>query len=77
MAERENLLILRPLGPQGPKIGVKIEEVGDYIALDVALGQLNPGERNTVKGQRRAISIAGLKEVESLRGPEEDEDNPR
>ena len=68
------LMIIRPLGPQGPKIGVELTEVGDLIALDSTMGSLPADERKTVKGIRSAIKTAGLNEIESLRSSSQEND---
>ena len=65
MTERPQEIILRPLGPQGPLVGIEINNVGDYIALDLAMGQLTAAERKTIKGIFKAVSWAGLNIIDS------------
>lgn len=72
--EQQQEIIFRPLGPQGPKVGIELNESGDYIALDMAMGELTPAERKTVKGIISAARRAGLNVVDcspSLKEPEE------
>ncbi|MCJ7805151.1 hypothetical protein MUP46_00720 [Patescibacteria group bacterium] len=64
-------LYLRPLGPQGPLIGIKITEIGDIIALDTAMGELMLEERKTVNGILRATERAGLEIVDSSQLPDQ------
>jgi len=64
-------LILRPLGPQGPIVGIEISEVGDVIALDQAMGQLPETERRTIRGIFKATQMAGLNIVDSSHMPDE------
>jgi len=73
-AENPRELILRPLGPQGPKVGIKISEAGDMIALDLAMGELTPEERKTVKGILSAAQRAGLDVIDCPTLPKEDLD---
>jgi hypothetical protein len=70
--ENEKLLIVRPLGPQGPKVGIKISEVGDFIALDVALGELTEKQRKTVTGVLSAAERAGLEVVDCSPFPDQE-----
>jgi hypothetical protein len=70
--ENEKLLIVRPLGPQGPKVGIKISEVGDFIALDVALGELTEKQRKTVTGVLSAAERAGLEVVDCSPLPDQE-----
>jgi len=64
-------MILRPLGPQGPIVGIEISEVGDVMALDFAMGQLPETERRTVRGIFKAARMAGLNVVDSSPMPDE------
>ena len=64
MTERSQEIILRPLGPQGPKVGIEVHEVGDVIALDMAMGELSEKERKTVIGILRAAKMAGLNVID-------------
>jgi hypothetical protein len=71
--ENSRELILRPLGPQGPKVGIQISEAGDMMALDFAMGELTPQERKTVKGILTAAQRAGLDVVDCPVLPKEDD----
>lgn len=64
-------MILRPLGPQGPMIGVEITQVGDVMALDYAMGELPEEERRTVPGIFKAVRRAGLNVIDSSRMPDQ------
>lgn len=54
------LCILRPLGMQGPKIGVKISSAEDFRRLDENVGQLKEEERRTFEGIVKAVKKTGL-----------------
>ncbi|MFZ5932892.1 MAG: hypothetical protein ACOYT7_02345 [Patescibacteria group bacterium] len=71
MVERQ-LLIIRPLGAQGPKIGIKISEIGDIIAFDLALGELTDKQKETVTGVLSAADRAGLEVVDCSPLPDQD-----
>lgn len=71
MTEILREIIIRPLGPQGPKVGIEISEVGDVIALDLAMGQLSEEERRTISGIFKAASMAGLNVIDSSCLPDE------
>ena len=73
MIERQEEIIFRPLGPQGPMVGIEIHEVGDIIALDMAMGELSPGERKTIKGIISAAHMAGLNVIDSSPSPKDKE----
>jgi len=73
MIERQEEIIFRPLGPQGPKVGIEIKEVGDIIALDLAMGELTPGERKTIKGIISAARKAGLNVIDCSPSPKDEE----
>lgn len=64
MEERSKEIIIRPLGPQGPKVGIEVSEVGDVIALDMAMGELPEKERKTVIGILKAAKMAGLNVID-------------
>lgn len=71
MTERQFELILHPLGIQGPKVGIELNELGDFIALDLAMSQLTEGERKTVLGIFKAARVAGLNIIDSSPLPDE------
>lgn len=58
--EASRLLILRPLGPQGPKIGVGISSKKEAERLDTEIGKIPENERRTVEGLTEAIKNAEL-----------------
>jgi hypothetical protein len=58
--ESEKLMILRPLGPQGPKIGVGVSSKEEVKRLDKEVGKLPESQRNTVEGLTKAIRNAEL-----------------
>lgn len=72
MIEREEEIIFRPLGPQGPYVGIELNEVGDIIALDMAMGELTPGERKTIKGIVSAAQRAGLNVIDCSPAPRDE-----
>ena len=54
------LLILRPLGPQGPRIGLEIQNAEQYKKLDEEMGKLSGADRKTVLGIQQAANEAGV-----------------
>ena len=58
--ESDKLMILRPLGPQGPKIGVGISSSEEAKRLDEEVGKLPKEQRSTVEGLTEAIKNADL-----------------
>lgn len=57
---RHELLIMRPLGPQGPKIGIGLSCRDDYVMFDRELGRLSEAERKTREGILQAVKNAYL-----------------
>lgn len=62
--EDPKLIIARPLGPQGPKIGLQITGEDDLRRLDGELGKLSPKERHTASGIKRAANLAEISIVD-------------
>lgn len=62
---QERVLLLRPLGPQGPKLSVGISGEEDFRRLDEAMGKLSESERKTFEGMRKAVADANLSVVDS------------
>ena len=60
MKESDKLMILRPQGPQGPKIGVGISSHEEAKRLDEEVGKLPESRRSTVEGLTEAIKNAEL-----------------
>lgn len=54
------LLIMRPLGPGGPKIGIRLSCRDDYVMLDRELGRLSEAERKTGEGILKAAKNTHL-----------------
>lgn len=63
MSKESRIMIFEPQGPQGPKIGIEINEVGDIIALDTAMGELSQDQRKAIEGIKEAAQMAGLQVV--------------
>jgi len=64
MTTIEQELIICPLGPQGPKVGIQISGIEDVKALDTAMGELPPEERKTLEGVLSAVKNAGLNRID-------------
>jgi len=58
--KESRLLILRPLGAQGPRVGLQITSREDMEKLDQAFGSLSLAEKKTAEGARRAAREAGI-----------------
>lgn len=55
---KHELLIMRPLGPQGPKIGIDLSCRDDYVMFDREMGRLSEAERKTREGILQAAKNA-------------------
>ena len=63
MEKEQRLLIIEPLGPQGPRIGVELSSKEDYQRLDEEMGKLDVGKRKTPEGIAEAIKNARLRQI--------------
>ncbi len=63
MTIEQKLLIIQPMGPQGPKIGVGISSEKEAERLDMEIGKIPENERRTVEGFTKAIKNAELQFV--------------
>lgn len=62
-SDTARLLIIEPLGPQGPRIGVELTSKKDYQRFDEEMGKLDGGRRKTPEGIAEAIKNAHLNQV--------------
>jgi hypothetical protein len=58
------MMIVRPLGPQGPKVGLKINGAEDLQKLDSEMEKLSAEERRTAIGIKRAARQADIRLVD-------------
>lgn len=58
------VLYLKPLGVQGPNIGIQISSRNDYIKLDEAYGKLTVDQKLTIEGVMKAVKESELKIVD-------------
>lgn len=63
--EEPRLMITRPLGPQGPKVGLQISGEEDLRRLDEELGKLSSEQRQSVPGIISAANQAEIPVVDS------------
>lgn len=54
------LLVMRPLGSQGPKVGIELSCREDFVRFDEEMGKLSENERKTQKGIKQAAREAKL-----------------
>jgi hypothetical protein len=58
--ETDKLLIIQPLGPQGPKVGVGVSSREDVEKLDTEINKIPENKRRTVEGLTKAVKNAEL-----------------
>lgn len=59
----QRLIILEPEGPQGPKLGLEINDQEQYKALDEAVGTLDPNERHDLSAIAKVAKQVGVRIV--------------
>ncbi len=65
LTNEPKMLIIRPLGPQGPKLCLQINGEGEFKKFDEAVGELPVNQRHTYEGLRNAALKTNIPIVDS------------
>lgn len=60
---QKKLMIIEPIGPQGPKIGFQVSSLEDVEKFDTLVGKLPIELRKNLDSLRNIANEAGLREV--------------